>query len=106
MKRTLLYLFIVCLFPSLLVAQSFDTALKSSISGILAQKIRLGIIAENVANVSTTKVEETGKPYQKKFAILEAYKGGVRVKSIEKSQEPSQKLSLAHDPLARHDESS
>lgn len=69
-------------------AQTLDSALDASASGMIAQKIRLGLIAQNVSNVSTFKVEETGLPYQKQYAVLEPYKGGVRVKSIEKSKEP------------------
>ncbi len=69
-------------------AMSLESALDASTSGMIAQKIRLATIAENVANNSTARVEETGLPYQKKYTVMEPYKGGVRVKSIEKSREP------------------
>ena len=84
------YCVCVCLlfFTVATEAQSLDGALQSSLSGIVAQRIRLSIIARNVANLSTTEVAETGEPYRKEFAVLEPYKNGVRVKSIEKSQEP------------------
>ena len=87
MKHLLFYFF--CLFAlGTIYAQTMDSALDASASGMIAQKIRLGIIAQNVANVTTLKVDETGLPYQKQYAVLEPYKGGVRVKSIEKSKEP------------------
>lgn len=65
-----------------------ESAMDASTSGMIAQRIRLAVVAENVANISTWKVEETGEPYRKKYAVLEPYKGGVRVKSIENSKEP------------------
>jgi len=86
MKKTL-FLFLI-FSPLYISAQNLDSAMFSSTSGIIAQKIRVGIIAENVANISNFKVEETGLPYQKKYAVLEAYQGGVRVKSINTSKEP------------------
>jgi flagellar basal-body rod protein FlgC len=69
-------------------SQTLDGALDGSVSGMIAQKIRLGIIAENVSNVSTFKVEETGEAYRRQYVVLEPYRTGVRVKSIEKSKEP------------------
>jgi flagellar basal-body rod protein FlgC len=71
----------------------FDSAMESSMSGLIAHRIRLGLIAENIANVSTLKVEETGLPYAKQYAVLEPYKNGVRVKSIEKNKEPFHRYS-------------
>ncbi len=65
-----------------------ESAMETSTSGLIAQRIRLAVVAENVANITTMKVDETGLPYQKKYVVLEPYKNGVRVKSIEKSQEP------------------
>ncbi len=69
-------------------AQSLESALEASLSGIIAHRIKLSTVAKNVANLSTLRVEETGLPYQKEYTVFEAYKGGVRVKSIEKSTEP------------------
>ncbi len=65
-----------------------DDALRFSASGIIAQKVRLTTTARNIANISTLKVEETGLPYQKEYVVLETSPDGVRVKSIEKSNEP------------------
>lgn len=75
-------------FAQLAKAMGFDSALESSMSGLIAQRIRMGIVAENVSNISTLQVEETGKPYAKQYVVLEPYKNGVKVKSIEKSKEP------------------
>ena len=88
MKFFSLFIFVALISFSGIQAQNIETALESSTSGIITQRIRLGIIAENVANVSTMKVEETGEPYRKKFAQIEAYKHGVRVKAIGQSNEP------------------
>lgn len=65
-----------------------DEALRYSASGIIAQKVRLTTTARNIANITTLRVEETGLPYQKEYVVLEASPDGVRVKSIEKSNEP------------------
>lgn len=56
--------------------------MKTSTTGMMAQKIKLAVIAENVGNVSTMKVEETSEPYRRKYPVLESYAGGVRVTAI------------------------
>ncbi len=77
------------LFSSLLHAQSLDDALSINMSGVLAQRMKMTVTAENVANLMTLKDEETGLPYQKKYVVLETNgTKGVRVKSIERSNEP------------------
>jgi flagellar basal-body rod protein FlgC len=69
-------------------SQTLGDAFDISASGIVAQKIRLTIIAENVANITTLKDEATGLPYQKQYAVLEPSPKGVRISAVEKSNEP------------------
>lgn len=58
-------------------------------SGVLAQRLRMTVVAENLANLMTLKDEETGLPYQKKYVVLQSSGfSGVRVSSIERSKEP------------------
>lgn len=57
-------------------------------SGILAQRTKMMIVAENVANINTLKDESTGLPYQKKYIVLEKSPDGVKVTGIERSTEP------------------
>lgn len=46
-----------------------DNALDISRSGVIAQRTKMNIIAENIANIDTTKTE-TGLPYRRKQAVL------------------------------------
>lgn len=77
-----------CSFVTPLFGQGLDDALRFSSSGIMVQKLRLSIIAQNLANLTTLKVEETGLPYQKQYPVIKASPDGVRITSIEKSTEP------------------
>jgi flagellar basal-body rod protein FlgC len=81
-------------------SMSLDTAMDASTSGMIAQRIRMAVIAENVANLTTFKVEETGQPYQKKIVVMEPFRGGVRVKAIERSEEPFLSYPDANTPLS------
>ena len=76
--------------------QSFDICA----SGMTAQRLRMDTIAENIANVNTTRTSETGEPYTRKIVqfqekrlnpsfqetfekYMSSYKGnGVRVRKI------------------------
>lgn len=86
------YCIVLCVFlfvaAQAIFAQNLDDAIRFSGSGILVQKIRLGLIAQNLANLTTLKVEETGLPYQKQFAVVQSSPNGVRISSIERSTEP------------------
>lgn len=79
------------------MAQTLEDAMMINTSGILAQRFKMTIIAENVANLMTLKDEETGLPYQKKYVVLEAASRGVKIASIERSTEPFSKY---FDPAA------
>lgn len=45
---------------------SFDT----SASGLTAQRLRMDVISDNIANVNTTRTEE-GEPYRRKMPVFE-----------------------------------
>jgi flagellar basal-body rod protein FlgC len=45
------------------------SAIQISASGLTAERFRLDLIANNIANVSTTRTEEGG-PYQRKTAVF------------------------------------
>ncbi|NBV83605.1 flagellar basal body rod protein FlgC [bacterium] len=88
MMKQLVVIGIVVGFAGNAMGQGLDSALRYSSSGIMVQRMRLSITAQNIANISTFKDEATGLPYQKQIPIVEATADGVRVKSIEKSNEP------------------
>lgn len=50
---------------------SFLDALQTSASGLSAQRMRMNLISNNLANVNTTKTKEGG-PYRRKDAVFEA----------------------------------
>ncbi|TCT16417.1 flagellar basal-body rod protein FlgC [Natranaerovirga pectinivora] len=49
---------------------SFFSSLNSSASGLTAQRLRMDIISQNIANVNTTRTEN-GQPYKRKTVIFE-----------------------------------
>ena len=49
----------------------FMDALQTSASGLSAQRLRMNLIANNLANINTTKTPEGG-PYRRKDVILSA----------------------------------
>ncbi|NLM09516.1 MAG: flagellar basal body rod protein FlgC [Clostridiaceae bacterium] len=52
----------------------FFSALHASASALTAQRLRMDIISENIANVNTTRTED-GTPYRRKTVIFEARNG-------------------------------
>lgn len=50
---------------------SFINSLNISASGMSAQKLRLDVAAENIANQETTRTENGG-PYRRKMVVLQA----------------------------------
>ncbi len=54
---------------------AFLSSFDISASGMSAQRIRMDIAAENVANVDTTRTE-AGGPYIRKDVVLESYSTG------------------------------
>lgn len=67
---------------------TLEDAFQINMSGIIAQRFKMTLVAENVANLMTLKDEETGLPYQKKYIELEASDIGVSVVNVERSTEP------------------
>ena len=88
-------------------------ALDVSASGLTAQRLRMDLISENIANINTTRTE-AGGPYRRKMAIFEARGpesgfagilgktleqqktgGGVRVAGINEDMSP---FKMVYDP--------
>jgi len=67
-------------------------AFSISASGLAAERVRMEIIAENIANINTTRQEGKKIPYQRKEVIFEeivdSQKRGVKVASIEEDNAP------------------
>lgn len=53
---------------------AFLSSMNIAASGMTAQQLRLEIVAENVANMNTTRTE-TGEAYRRKMVIFEAQGG-------------------------------
>lgn len=84
---------------------SFLNSIDISASGLTAQRLRLDVISQNIANVNTTRTENGG-PYRRKAVIFEEklesrpfaevlseskkgqVKGGVRVSRIAEDNSP------------------
>lgn len=87
---------------------SFFGALNTSTSALTAQRLRMDVISQNMANIDTTRTEN-GTPYKRKTVIFEEVKDrsmfasyfdsamnsqagyGVRVNSIVEDQTPGAK---------------
>ncbi len=50
---------------------SFLSTLNISGSGMTAQRLRLDVVSDNIANLETTRTEDGG-PYRRKMVVLEA----------------------------------
>lgn len=82
-------------------------------TGIFAERMRMNVIANNIANANTTKAAD-GKPYRRKFVIFESKlqdefhngvkgsekMGGVKIKEIKTSNEPFKKIYIPSHPDA------
>ena len=53
----------------------FFGSLDTSASGLTAQRLRLDVISQNMANASTTRTEEGG-PYKRKSVVFEQIQNG------------------------------
>ena len=62
-------------------SKSFDI----SISGLNAQRKRLDIIANNLANIETTKTEQGG-PYRRKMVVMSPQSSGMEFDDVLNSQ--------------------
>jgi flagellar basal-body rod protein FlgC len=89
-------------------------ALDVSASALSAQRTRMNVIAENLANTDSS-VTATGRPYQRKLVLLESIggqdfgavlrgaDGGVRVRAVVPSQEPPRRVYEPSHPQAGPD---
>ncbi len=50
---------------------AFINSLSISATGMTAQRLRLDVVAENIANIETTRATD-GSPYRRKLVVLEA----------------------------------
>lgn len=91
----------------------FIPALGVSASGLAAQRARMDVIAENLANSDST-ISATGRPYQRKLVVLEAAGGGdaaaslgtadgVRVRAVVPSLEAPRRIYQPDHPQAGAD---
>lgn len=73
-----------------------QAAIDISASGLTAQRLRLNLIAKNIANAETTRTTEGG-PYKREMAVFEAASenGGVQVKQVVQDQTPPK---LVYEP--------
>lgn len=53
----------------------FLSSLNISGSGLTAQKLRMDVISQNIANAEVTRTEE-GTPYRRKMVVLSSINGG------------------------------
>jgi len=70
----------------------FLILLNTSATGLSAQRIRINVIASNLANANTTKTDN-GEPYRRKDLVFKEvlegeYKGGVKVDRIVEDKKP------------------
>lgn len=90
---------------------NFFSAIDTSASGLSAERLRMDVISNNIANVNTTRTE-SGGPFRRQLAIFQARKPhgnwphtdrlnysepgkGVRVTAIMEDQAP---FKLVYDP--------
>ncbi|GAB1477114.1 flagellar basal body rod protein FlgC [Bacillota bacterium] len=55
----------------------FLSALNISGSGLTAQKLRMDVIAQNIANAQVTRTED-GSPYRRKMVVLNSVEGSFK----------------------------
>ena len=87
---------LLLMLSSMLFAQQQDyvDAMTYSGNGMLVQKYRLRIIAENLANV-VTHMTDTGLPYRKKIPMVVKDDQGVHIQGVVESNAPFGKV---YDP--------
>jgi len=56
---------------------AFLSSLDISASGMTAQRLRLDVVSQNVANIETTRTE-SGEPYRRKMVVFQAEDGSFR----------------------------
>jgi flagellar basal-body rod protein FlgC len=66
----------------------FLDSLDISASGLTAQRLRMDVISENIANIDTTRTED-GEPYRRKYVVLSAAGRGTSFSSYLNGTEES-----------------
>ena len=94
---------------------SFLATLKASASGLFAQRKRMDVIANNLANIETTRTE-TGEPYRRQMVVmspkppddsfrqaLDMQIEGVQIEDVVEDQAPFKKIFNPSHPDANPD---
>jgi flagellar basal-body rod protein FlgC len=80
----------------------FLSALNISGSGLTAQKLRMDVIAQNIANAQVTRTEH-GSPYRRKMVVLNSVEGNFKAeldKAYSKRMGGVQVSRIVEDPSA------
>jgi len=95
MHRYFIIIFLVFFFNSSSYAkEGIEKALDTSSKAIIVQQARMQIIAENIANINTTKTAN-GKPYRRKDVIIKETTESVKIAGVYEDKEPFLKV---YDP--------
>lgn len=93
-------------------------AIDAAASGLTAERLRMDVISNNIANVNTTRTTEGG-PYRRQMVVFQPREGqtgfsqllsqqmeagnGVRVVGIQKDNSPTRNVYDPHHPDANQD---
>ena len=83
------------------MANDLESALSIAASGMRAQGFRLKVVAQNIANASSTSDRTGGEPYRRKivtFANVLDRELDAKLVEIKKVKEDSSEFSLVYDP--------
>ena len=94
---------------------NFLTTLETSASGLFAQRKRMDVIANNLANIETTRTE-TGEPYRRQMVVMspkppedgfrrafDMQIEGVQIEDVVEDQAPFKKIYNPSHPDANQD---
>ena len=73
---------------------TINNAMNISTSGLSAERFRMDVIADNIANANSTQVG-TQEPYRRKDVVLTGSDNGVQVAGVQDDQQP---FSQKYDP--------
>ena len=80
-----------------------------AVTGLKAQRIRMNVIANNIANAQSTRMAKTGQPFRRQMAVLRGEelgpvadpdRVGVRVKNIVEDKSPFKMMYDPNHPLS------
>ena len=83
------------------MANDLESALSIAASGMRAQGFRLKVVAQNIANASSTSDRTGGEPYRRKivtFANVLDRELGAKLVEIKKVKEDTSAFNLVYDP--------